>query len=100
MIDNVFAVNDFKSFQVFDSFEPFGFQFVYVVIVIKRAKNIFVFSFCRGIYFFEIEEYVAYANTVSTDFIGIGGSDTFSCGPDFGASFRSFISRIENSVCG
>ena len=98
IIDFVFTVHQMELFQVFDTLQPLFFQFGYIIFIIQTFQDLFVTCLCLSIHFFKIMKDITYTYTVTTHFISISRTYTFSGSSHFGISFSSFISSIQNAV--
>ena len=87
-----------ELFQVFDTLQPLFFQFGYIIFIIQTFQDLFVTCLCLSIHFFKIMKDITYTYTVTTHFISISRTYTFSGSSHFGISFSSFISSIQNAV--
>ena len=92
------AVDQVELFQIFQSLEPLRFQFGNIVFIIQRTQNSFMSCFCRSIFFIEIVQQVAYAQTVTADLVRISRADTLTGRTDFARTFRSLVSSIQYTV--
>lgn len=97
-VDEIFAVDDVETLEVFDGLEPLPFQLRNIIFITQTAQNALVARLGPCVNLPEIgAQHVADAH-VAAHLVGIGRTDAFARGADLGAALGRFVSRIENAV--
>lgn len=93
------TVYKMELFQIFDTFHPCFFQFCEVIFVVQTLQYLFVTSFRRTVFLFEIMKDITYTNTVTANFIRISRANAFTGCSYFRISLGCFVSSVQYAVC-
>ena len=93
------AVDDIVALYIFHRVEPLLLQFREFRLFAHRLKNGDMASLCGTVFGIEIMEEVAKTQTVAADLVGVCRADAFTGSSNLGTAFRTFIGRVEQTVC-
>ena len=93
------TVYKMELFQIFDTFHPCFFQFCEVIFVVQTFQDLFVTSFRRTVFLFEVMKDITYTNTVTANFIRISRANAFTGCSYFRISLGCFVSGVQYAVC-
>ena len=99
IVNLMLTVYKMELFQIFDTFHPCFFQFCEVIFVVQTFQDLFVTSFRRTVFLFEVMKDITYTNTVTANFIRISRANAFTGCSYFRISLGCFVSSVQYAVC-
>ena len=92
-------IDELELAEVFYTLHPFLLHLRNVVVgVVECAEHLLVSCLVGGIFLFKVFEDIPYPESVARHLVGVGRSDTFTCGTYFILTFSCLVSRIEDAM--
>ena len=98
VVDDMFAVNELETLQVFQRFKPFLFQIRDIIGVSQTFQYDFMFSLGNGVFFIKTRQQIPYTQAVAAHFVRVSGTYTLAGGAHFRIAFGSLVSGIQDAV--
>ena len=94
------GVDDGELAEVFNTLHPLLLHLRDIILEVERLQDSLMTSLGLGVLLREVLEDIAYAQTVTADFIGISRTDALASGTHLVLSLLSLVGSIEHPMGG